>query len=297
MNNFLNDLNIKPYKYNYINKALIIYSDKIYVLKKNSHKDKTYKYLDGISFDNFIKPIKKDNLNYLFNYLEDYSPDSDSKMINLVEVLSVLHSKTSEFKELNLDRVKEIVEKCNEKINYLEEYYNNLEDTLNESIFYKPYVYTYLRNVSKIYYNLDFSKYLVKLFYDEALKNNKYKESLILGKVRADNFINDKFTNFDHSTFKSPIYDLIDLYKEYYDSYDFQNLYKVYKSNYHLNKLEELYFFLMISILYKISFKSDSYTNTLNVHKLMNYIDRTRVFIVSNNKVYEKNNDDEEKKQ
>jgi len=53
----------------------------------------------------------------------------------------------------------------------------------------------------------------------------------------------------------------------------------------------------MISILYKISFNSDSYTNTLNVHKLMNYIDRTRVFIVSNNKVYEKNNDDEEKKQ
>ena len=295
MNDFLNSLNIKPYKYKYINKALIIYSDKKYVLKKNSNKNKIYRYLDTTSFENFIKPIEYNNTYYLFNYIDDYANDSN-KYINYINTLSNLHLKTTSIKELSLDRLKEIVEEYNKKINYLFEYYNNLEDTYNKEEFFSPCVYLLLRNISKIYYNLDFCKYISKEFYDYASKNNKYKESLILEHIDLDNYINNLFTNFDHSKFKSPVYDLINFYKKYYDKTSFNDLYKIYKENYKLNKLEELYLLLSISIPYKISFSNDLYLNTVTVNNLINYIDKTHEFIILNNKIYEKNNNDEKKK-
>ncbi len=297
MNDFLSKLNIKPYKYKYINKALIIYSDNIYVLKKNSYKNRIYKYLDSTDFKNYIKPIKENENFYLYNFLNDNSIDDNDKSLNLINELSNLHSNTISFKELNLDRLKEIKETYENKIDYLYKYYNNLEDSYNKDSLYSPSTYLFLRNVSKIYYNLDFSKNLIKIFYDKASKNNKYKECLILGKVRLDNFINNKFTNFDHSLIKSPLYDLIDFYKEYYDKVSFNELYKVYKENLKLNRLEELFFMLSISVPYKITFKGDNYVDTLIVHKLINYIDITKKFIISNNKIYLENNNDKENKE
>ena len=289
LSNLFIKYNIKPYKYKYINKALIVYSDKIYVIKKNAYKEDLYNFLEGNDFNLFLRPINYYEDLVIYNYLENNNKIELNNLLNMINSLAIMHSKTTSFKELSLDRVKEIYEGFNDNIDYLYNYYSSLEDSFNLNTFNSPEEYLFLRNISYIYSNLDFCKYLNELFYELANKSNKYRECLIINHLDIDNFINGYFTNLDHASINSPVYDLIDLYKNYYDK-DFNSLYKVYKSNYVLNRLEEVYFLLNISIPWKISFNDTHFNNTYNVHRLIDYISYNHEFNLLNNKIYEKDN-------
>ena len=84
-----------------------------YVIKNKKNKDikELYKYLSSRSFKYYPKLIEdnRDEVN-VFEYVEDNSIDSEQKLIDLINLVSLLHSKTSYYKEITNNKIKEIYE-------------------------------------------------------------------------------------------------------------------------------------------------------------------------------------------
>ena len=117
MNNLketLDKYNIKPYKYTYINKACILYTDNgKYVVKNRRRidKDKLYDYLLSRDFSFFLYPENDLLDDYeLYAYLNEVDITPSEKARDLMYIISDLHNRTTSYKNTDLDKIKEIYE-------------------------------------------------------------------------------------------------------------------------------------------------------------------------------------------
>ena len=101
------NLNIR--KYEEKNKIRIIDTDKgKFVLKRNVPSEQhLYEYLNNKHFDYLIDKEMVDNYD-IFPYIDEISVPKDEKGIELVNVLSLLHNKTTFYKKVVLDDTKKL---------------------------------------------------------------------------------------------------------------------------------------------------------------------------------------------
>lgn len=295
----LDEYNINILKYSYKNTAVIIDSDNGKVVlkkKKKNDKKELYDYLLSRNFSFFLYPINDINDDYeMYQYVYDLKTLKEEKAISLVDVISLLHNRTTTYKEYTLDEIKEIYESDNEYIDYLYGYYNELEEVFSNSVYPAPYELLFLNNVSKIYNCLGYSKKLIQEWYDLVIKNKKKRIVLLHNHLSLDHFIDGsepKLINFDYSKYDSPIYDFISFYKNHYYELDMINLFNLYQHKYKFTDTELLLFFSQIIIPSKLSLSTNVCDNTINVFEIINYIDITREFILKEKKEKKKENND-----
>lgn len=253
--------------------------DNSYVIKKKTKSlTDTYNYLLSRSFNYFPKVLKENDHEIYYQYIEDLKEPKEQKMIDLVSLLTLLHSKTTFYKEIDLEHYKAIYEQVNEEIDNTYNYYNNLMDNIDAEVFMSPANYLIARNITLIYKSLNHAKESINAWYKLIENNRKVRVVLLHNNLTLDHYLkNDKpyLISWDKSTIDMPIFDLVSLYKNNYLDFEFTDLLKLYLSKYPLTKEEMLLFLTIITIPSKIIKQDSEYKTVQEVKKLLDYIYKT----------------------
>ena len=284
-NNLKNIINkYKAKKITLKNSAKIIENEntRLVIKKDNPNILDTYNYLLSRSFDYFPKIIYKDNDYNVYEYVEDVNEPSEQRILDIITLTSILHSKTTFYKEVDIDNYKYLYETINKKLEYLFNYYTDIITLIEKNIYMSPSNYIIARNINKIFETINYCKYEVDSWYELIKDKRKIRVVNIHNNLSLDHYIkNDKpyLISWNKNKIDMPIYDLLTLYKKYYLDFDFYELFNYYESRYPLTNEERKMLFILMSIPEKLVLDSSEYKNSIKCRKFFDYIYKTKDLI------------------
>lgn len=291
LRSIIKEHNLRPLSYRKIKKAYIIDTkNDRYVLKPNTNNYDIYKYLLSRGFDYFPKNLNSKGNYDLVRFIEDNSLNNSQKLNDLVGVVGTLHKKTSYMREVDLDEIKALYEELSAKINNGIKYYTSVNDYIDTVLFYSPSEYLLVRNISLIYFMLEFSKRKLEEWYYNIRNEKSIRNSLIHNNLELEHLlINNGYylISWDKAMFSYPIDDLYKLYHDYYNKMELSDFFKTYES---INKLDKYEFDLLViklSIPEIIEFTSDTYLDTKRINDLLFYLQKVYK-IIKNDSVIER---------
>lgn len=259
-------------------------NDKKYAIKDKSNDNikGIYEYLSSRNFDYFPKLIVDNDKYDIYEYIEEVDNPIEQKAYDMIDLISLLHNKTTYYKEMDIDEYKEIYESVSYKINSRMNYYNNLMNMIEREMFMSPSHYLIARNISKIFGSLDYSKKNINEWYDLVKTKGKKRLVTLYNNIDLNHVIRNKdlyLLSWDKSKTGIPIYDIYNFYFKYYKVLDFKDLLKHYEARYPLLEEEKKLFNILISIPDEIDFKSNEMDNCKNVKKIIDYIYKSEVLV------------------
>lgn len=294
MNNersFLKKYNIIPTGYEYKNNVKIIETkNNKYVLKRNKNNIlDIFNYLHLKNFNYFPNVYNKDrnDLYEIYEYIDSSDMSNYEKSEEIIYLLSLLHNKTTSYKDIDIDEYKKIYEDIFNKLNELEEYYISLNNEIDKEIYMSPSNYLLVRNITKIYSAIYYCKTELEEFYNIVKNNSKIRIVLNHNNIELSHLLrneNSYLISWDNAKFDIPVYDLIKFYKKNYNDVDFTNLFKLYESKYPLHNEERKLLFISLSIPDKLDLRSDDeFLKTKKVNDLLLYLQKTDDIILQYN--------------
>ena len=294
MNNersFLKKYNIITTGYEYKNNVKIIETkNNKYVLKRNKNNIlDIFNYLHLKNFNYFPNVYNKDrnDLYEIYEYIDSSDMSNYEKSEEIIYLLSLLHNKTTSYKDIDIDEYKKIYEDIFNKLNELEEYYISLNNEIDKEIYMSPSNYLLVRNITKIYSAIYYCKTQLEEFYNIVKNNLKKRVSLIHNNIDLSHLLrneNSYLISWDNAKFDIPVYDLIKFYKKNYNDVDFTNLFKLYESKYPLHNEERKLLFISLSIPDKLDLTKDNeFIKTKKVNDLLLYLQKTDDLILQYN--------------
>lgn len=289
----LRKYHFEPKKYTIVKSAKIIETDQgSYVIKPKHRHDKQqlYEYLSSRSFDYFPAPendLLEDEYE-IYPFIEEITTPKEQKAIDLIYMISLLHNKTTFYKEIDLDDIKNFYEETLNRLNYLEQYYFDLQNIIEGHVYMSPSEYLLIRNMSKIYSVIYFCKHSLESWYHIISKKKKERFVLLHNNLELDHLIKNKNTyliSWDKAKADIPIYDFYHFYKKHYLDCDFISLFQIYESKYPLLKEEKILLFLLLSIPEKVVLEYDEYENCRQISNMLLYLDKTSEFISKQNPI------------
>ena len=279
----------KPYKIERKNNVFIYKTmDGNYAIKMNPKIDykKLYSYLESRSFDYIpkIHPDSRDDM-VVFDYIEDYDIDKNQKILDLINLVSLLHSKTSYYKDVTIDKYKEIYELVKDNILSVDSYYQEMFDKEIDKEIYSPSSYLFLRNYSLIYNACRYTLDNIESWYLKIQDKGRQRIVLVHNNLKLEHMIKNReeyLISWDQYTFDSPVLDLFNLYKNEWENVSFKEALDIYYSNFDLNEEEKLLFNILISIPYKVEDGNNEYERCRNIRRLINYLGKSSILILDN---------------
>lgn len=289
MNNeeILTNYKIKPTSIKKKKKATIITAgDKKYVIKNKNRESDFYNYLITRNFNNFPNVYSKSNDKFeITDYINEQETPVEQKIEDLIYLSSILHTKTTFYKNIDLDTIKEIYESTIDKNNELFTFYNDIQDMIETEVYMSPANYLLVRNISTIYLAIKESREYIEKWYNIMKQEQKTRYSYIHGNLKNEHLIegNDLYLiSWDKSRIDLPIYDLIELYKNSFLDISLDKMLEIYELKYPLKKEE---FYLLISLLLipdKIDLKLSEYTKTKQVANMILYFEQILIYLENN---------------
>ena len=275
INEILKKYDLHPRKYKKNKKTTYIETENgKYIIKKKNNKNKyIYDYLKSRNFD-YIPKIINEN--------EEYNIPKEQKMIDLINLVSLLHNKTTHFKEITEDNYKEIYEDINNNIEHLHSYYEDLITMIETKVYMSPCEYLIARNITKIFETLYFSKKELDNWYDLVKEKTKQRLVVLHNNLELEHLLtNEKkyLISWDKSKIGMPLFDIYKLYKKHALEFEFSEILKLYEKNYPLLEEEKRLLFILISIPQKLELNKSEYENTKEAGKLMDYLYKTEKLI------------------
>jgi len=258
--------------------------DKKYAIKKSENSDifSVYEYLSSRNFENYPKLITKNDNYNVYEYIEEIENPYEQKAYDMISLLSLLHNKTTYYKDMDIDEYKEIYESINYKIDSRMNYYSNLINKIESTYFISPSEYLIARNISKIFGALEYSKRNINEWYDLVKTKGKKRLVTLYNNIDLEHVIRNKevyLLGFEKTKIDIPIYDLYNFYIKYSSMFDFRNLLKHYEDRYPLLEEEKKLFNILISIPNEIEFSDIEIENCKNTKKIIDYIYRSEVLV------------------
>ena len=284
MNNKLRDLIGQINKLTIKSNAKIIDNKIVIKDKKNSNLDKTYRYLKSRSFDYFPEPIHIDDRYEAYPFIEDSEEPRDQKAIDLMYLVSLLHNKTTFYREIDIDKNKEIYEDIIADLEYLNNYYTDLITLIEKEIYMSPSSYLIARNINIIFESIYFAKETLEEWYKKIENNKNERVVNIHNNINLDHYIKgDKpyLISWNRSKIDSPIYDLLSFYKSHYLDLNFNDLFHYYENNYPLKEEERLLLFTYMAIPPKIEIENHEYKMCIKINKIIDYLYKTSNLITN----------------
>ena len=282
-------LEIKPQSMKKIGSATIITTgNKKYAMKKNNRKADSFDYLQTRNFNNFPKVYSTlDDEVELTDYVEEIPHPKEQKLQDLVYLDSILHTKTTFYKDVDDDYIKKIYEEIIEKQNIMFQYYSELQNMIELEVYMSPANYLLIRNISIIYIALNESRKYIDSWYEIVKENHKVRFAYIHGNLEENHLLesdNLYFISWDHSRVDLPIYDLETFYRKSFMDISLKEILEIYESKYPLKKEEQNLLIALLLIPEKIDITQKEYFKVKHIINLILYIDKTLSFLENNSK-------------
>lgn len=283
---FLKKYNIVPKSYQKNGKATIVNTKNgKYVIKnKNRNNNDILKYLLSRNFDYFPKILSDKNDDYeLIEYIEDIDMPEEQKMMDMIDLIALLHSKTTYYKEVDVDDFDKIYDDINNNIAYLYNYYNDIMTIIENKIIYSPSEYLLARNISIIFDTLTFESNLLNKWQELVKDKRKQRYVVIHNNLDIDHFLKDQnnyLISWDKSRIDLPIYDLYKLYKKNNLNYDFETLLKRYERVYPLLEEEKVLFHILILLPDKIEFNNNEFEMCQKISDTIDNLYKTKDYVL-----------------
>ncbi len=284
MNNALEQLKreFKPYRLTKKKSVTIIDSTSgtfVVKEKKDNKVANAYEYLLSRNFNYFPELALNDRADVnVFEYVEDIPMPKEQKAMDMMDLVALLHSKTTYFKEVTSDKYKEIYENLKDNITYTQNYYNFLYERLLEEVYPSPSHYLLMRNIYKIFEALDFCTKELDEWFEEVTGELKTRVSFIHNNLETDHFIKNTkeyLISWEKSKVDSPILDLITFYQKEYMNLNFEPLLERYMRSYPLSEEELRLFFIVISIPPIVNLEGREINVTKEIRKKLDYMFKT----------------------
>lgn len=280
-----NDLKVD--KYTMKGKTMIVNTPLGQFALKKGNLDNIYKYLLSRNFEYFPKVIDSNEDSTIYEFVDDVKYDNEQRAFDLIHTIALLHSKTTYYKDVDIDEYKKIFEETMEKINYIYNYYMDVINIIESKIYMSPSEYLIARNISKIFSCIYFCKNELEQWY-EIVKNEKRKRVVTLhNNLKLDNVIRNKsvyLIGWEYSKIDSPIYDFINFYNKYALYFDFRSLLNEYERIFPFKEEEKKLLSVLISIPSKIPNTEKEYNKVKNVRQLLDKIYKTEMLLTPKEK-------------
>lgn len=251
-------------------------TEKLVIKRRDKDLSELYKYLKSRSFDCFPDILYKTNNYDIYRYIEEVEISNEEKALDIIRLVSLLHSKTTFYKEIDDDTYKGLYEEIIGKIEYLFNYYNDIAEVIEKEEFMSPSHYYFIRSISRVFASLDYCKYNINKWYEIIESKKRVRVVQLHNNLSLDHYLVDENRSYLISFRKScrdfSIYDLINLYKKYYNSLDFCELIRRYEMYYPLLLEERMLFFVLISIPDKLEFDDNEYNMCIKVKNFYDYL-------------------------
>lgn len=284
INEVLKKYNIKPYRYTTQGKVTLVDTEMgRFVIKKRNENKEISRYLQSRSFNYYPKVLNEGDDEYeISEYIEEVEYPKEQKIMDMVNLVSLLHNKTTHYKEIDFDDYKEIYENIRNNIEYLESYYQDYITLIDTHVFMSPSEYILARNINKIFAALAFCKQEVEKWYELIKDKTKQRMVVLHNNLDLSHFLrtdNSYLLSWDKAKIGIPIFDLYILYKRHALDFDFSDILKQYEKNYPLQEDERKLFFILIALPDKLDFDKTEYEMTGEISKEMDILYKTEKLI------------------
>lgn len=277
INEVLKRNNLRTTEYKKLGKATLVNTNNgKFVIKQKGNND-IYQYLESRNFNYYPEVIEDGNYE-IIEYLEEIDTPDEQKILDMIHLVSLLHNKTTYYKEVSEDDYKEIFEDINNNIDYLYSYYQDMITVVETKVYMSPSEYLLARGISKILNSLNYSKYEIENWYELVKDKKKQRYVVLHNNLGLDHFIRNKSSyliSWEKSKIDIPIFDFYKLYKKHSLDYDFSTLLKTYENEYPLLEEERKLLFILISLPDKIELEGREYEKCIKVSKLLDYLYKT----------------------
>lgn len=257
---------LKPLKVEIKGKITIVTTEKgKFCLKSRDRQvnQDIYDYLTSRSFKYYPALLKESTDDVeVREYIEEIKIPREQKMVDLVELMSLLHNKTTHFREVDLDDYKEIYEDLKNNIIYLTSYYNDLISIVESHVIMSPKEYLLARNITRIFKSLYFCEVELEHWYELIKEKRKQRVVVLHNNLRLSHILRNEqsyFINWDKAKIGIPIFDFYKLYRRHALEFDFSDLLRHYEKCYPLKQEERLLLFILMSLPEKIELSHDEY--------------------------------------
>lgn len=275
----------KPYRYTIKGKTTLLEttSGDFIIKEKNKDLKELYNYLDSRNFNNYAKLIdaSRSDVN-VFEYVNDTKMPLEQKGIDLIDIISNLHNKTSYFKDVSEDKYKSIYEDIKSNINYLTNKYNIMYDKGFNEEFMSPSTYLFMRNYYKLNEILTFASNELDNWYNLVSQEHKVRVSVVHNNLALEHFLKgekEALISWDNYLIDTPVIDIAKLYKNEWENINFSEVFKRYLYRFPLLEHEKKLLFILISLPININKASDEFGICEELSHLFNYIFKTEELI------------------
>lgn len=280
INQILKDKGLKPRSYRKLGKITIIETnDGKYIYKEGKLNPQILNYLKSRSFDYIPFFLNNENDPYqLETYIDDLDIPKDQKILDLIKLTALLHSKTTHYKEIDLDYYEQIYDDLDNNLNYLYLYYTDLITIIETKVYMSPSELLLARNISKIYDTISNTKQKLDHWHDHIKEKTKERRVVLHNNLKLDHFLESNtpyLISWDKAKIGSPVFDIYKLYQNHCLEFDFESLLKEYENHYPLKKDEKELLFILISMPDLINFQNTEYKNCKIISKMIDKIYKT----------------------
>ena len=284
INEILKNKGIKARRYEKKGKVTIIDTkDKKYVYKEGKIESQILNYLKSRNFEyipSFLNNIQ--DTFQLSEYISDLNIPKEQKMLDLIRLIALLHSKTTHYKEIDLDYYEQIYEDLDGNINYLYIYYTDLITLIESKVYMSPSESMLANNITKIYQTLSKNKERLDKWHSHIKEKRKERRVVLHNNLKLEHFLESDIPyliSWDKAKIGNPVFDIYKLYQNHILDFDFETILNEYEKSYPLLKEEKELFFILISMPDLIDFKQDEYTNCKIISKMLDKIYKTEMFL------------------
>lgn len=276
---------LQPQKYVIKGKTTLIETKKgrFAIKERNrSESQNVLTYLESRNFGYYPKILYDDDDYIITEAIEEVEMPLEQKLSDLIDLVALLHSKTTHYKEVDLDDYKKLYEDISNNIIYLTSYYEDYLTVIESHVFMSPSEYLFARNSSKIFTSLNFAKQELENWYELIKEKRKQRLVVLHNNLDLSHFIRNKtpyLISWDKSKVGIPIFDLYKLYYKHGVDYEFGEILKRYERSYPLLKEERMLLFVLMALPDKIEFDYDEFSMTMQMSKFIDRLYKSEMII------------------
>ena len=255
-----------------------------YIYKEGRLNPQILNYLKSRSFDYMPSFLNNENEAYqLTNYIEDLDIPKEQKILDLIKLTALLHSKTTHYKEIDLDYYEKIYEDLDNNLNYLYIYYTDLITLIETKVYMSPSEFLLARNITKIYDAISENKTRLDKWHTHIKEKRKERRVVLHGNLKLDHFLESDIPyliSWDKAKVGNPVFDIYKLYQNHALDFDFETVLNEYEKIYNLTDDEKELLYILILQPGLINFENSEYQNCQNISKMIDKMYKTNMLIL-----------------